>query len=250
MTDKALEKYFEANPEELLTMEYMPHMSNYSKTLLDVIIDFLKLHSEIRDDIKNGLKCDQNLLAGHFHLLENFVDDLRKSPPIHFCYERYQPEADLFFCKAYSHLFDAKTEVQQKKQLKEKEIVLITKLFEFYVNSCVDISLHSEEVRTNFLRDFMDWYRDCDGNFVSPSTARGYIKESSFFRKKDQTQYQLEILINKDIVIDFFDRNDIQNFQCYYPEITNLFNSFYQEVMSLIHPKRNGSGLSNKIYLV
>ncbi len=243
-------RHQEIKLEDLLKEYYFPSMSRKTKTIGEVIIDFLKFRREICNEILNGRNCDIEYLQSCFFIEENFIDDLRKSPFVQYEYDVYREEQDLFLFKSFQHLLEPKTEIQINKNNKAKEVAFIVKMFEFYINNRVEVSLHPNKVKTAFLRDFLSWYKDYKGEILSDSRARDYIVESSVDFDLDNDLYESIVRSNKEIIKQFFERNNVEKFDCYYPEVTQAFYSFYSDLLSIINKKRENMGNKHKIYCI
>ncbi|MEZ5902620.1 MAG: hypothetical protein R3D88_04835 [Alphaproteobacteria bacterium] len=67
-------------------------------------------------------------------------------------------------------------------------------------------------IRSNFLQDLADWYRDSEHKPINLSSIYEYIGESNLGIEIDTETYSDEIRFRKWILNDFFQRNKAENF--------------------------------------
>lgn len=204
-------------------------------TLVKANVAIASVYKELCEGVLAGQDCNLEYADYCFRMLDDAVQLIWDCPEIEAEFEMYDPLYNNFIYNNCKHHLEVRTEKQKKLIIKTNEICIILTLFDYFVKhrSKNKITLKAVQVKRKFRPNFIEWYRDSDGNPSDDSSIRGYLKKFLTDFDIDNDLYVLKINSYKEEIINFFARNDVKNFKSGHSDITNLFESFYDDVMKI-----------------
>lgn len=218
-------------------MTKYPHLFGNPKEDLDQLCaNIVKFRQEkMIAAIEEGRNCDQDFMLACMGLLDGMITEIEKNPDVMIITGVPTENTEDYFYHKFEHLVENETEASQRLHTKETEVSLIVSYFEYFIKNKVSIEDKEVTIRQEFRREFLDWYRKEDGRPIGDEKSiRDYIDKTSINFALDDYIFDFKIKQNKEIIINFFNRNDINRFNPKRPEVKILFGQFYKYAADLI----------------
>ncbi len=217
-------------------MTKYPHLFGNPKEDLDQLCaNIVKFRHVMIAAIEEGRNCDQDFMLACLGLFDGMITEIEKNPEVFTISGTPTQDTENYFHHKFKHLVENETEASQRLQTKETEVSLIVSYFEYFFKNKASIENKEVTIRKEFRREFVDWYRKEDGRPLGDEKSiRDYIDKTSINFALDDYIFDFKIKQNKEIIINFFNRNYIDTFNPKIPEVKVLFNRFHEYLINLI----------------
>lgn len=199
-----------------------------------VAIKTINYYHEMIRQIASGRKPDRLFAQNCLFILEECVKEIWLSPEMQLKVKPYNELFDNYLYHAFNPVLGHTSKSKENLNYKKQEIIVIVILFDFYIQNYARTKVKLSSIRSNFIQDLADWYRDSEHKPINLSSVYEYIGESNLGIEIDKETYGDEIRFRKWILDDFFQRNKAENFPDEFPDVKRTFIEFHDFVQKII----------------
>ncbi len=191
-------------------------------------------HEALIAAIEEGRNCNQEFMLTCMGLFDSMITEIEKNPEVMEIAGFPIKDTENYFHYKFEHLIANNTDASKKLYIKETEVALIVTFFEYFIDNKVSVKDKDVTIKNEFRREFLYWYRTEDGRPLrDEKSIRDYIKKTSNHFALDDYIFDFRINYNKEIIINFFSRNNINRFNPKIPEAKRLFEKFHAYIENL-----------------